>query len=205
MLRQQQQQVLLLLQQRDRSNSRAWQEQVAAQCSEGDREDQPLFPCKPFPSLVVLELSSSWSPSRTASKQRPLGHRLVARSGTGFSRRHVYQPSRVTNQEFINRAALGQQPGPEEEDPRNDVLTSAERAEERKHASTPSARQRGLSSQLLRSRRRAGTVLLPRRCTYELPLHQAIARRESGLQADVLVGKLKKDISFALRRGTIAY
>ncbi len=28
--------------------------------------------------------------------------------------------------------------------------------------------------------------------------------RESGLPADVLVGKLKKDISFALRRGTIA-
>jgi hypothetical protein len=28
--------------------------------------------------------------------------------------------------------------------------------------------------------------------------------RDSGLSADVLVGKLKKDISFALRRGTIA-
>jgi hypothetical protein len=28
--------------------------------------------------------------------------------------------------------------------------------------------------------------------------------RDSGLQADELVGKLKKDISFALRRGTIA-
>jgi hypothetical protein len=28
--------------------------------------------------------------------------------------------------------------------------------------------------------------------------------RASGLPADVLVGKLKKDISFALRRGTIA-
>ena len=27
---------------------------------------------------------------------------------------------------------------------------------------------------------------------------------DSGLPADVLVGKLKKDISFALRRGTIA-
>jgi hypothetical protein len=31
----------------------------------------------------------------------------------------------VTNQEFINRAALGHQPGPGEHDPRNDVLTSA--------------------------------------------------------------------------------
>jgi hypothetical protein len=29
--------------------------------------------------------------------------------------------------------------------------------------------------------------------------------RDSGLPADVLVGKLKKDISFALRRGTIAH
>jgi hypothetical protein len=28
--------------------------------------------------------------------------------------------------------------------------------------------------------------------------------RDSGLPADVLVGRLKKDISFALRRGTIA-
>ena len=28
--------------------------------------------------------------------------------------------------------------------------------------------------------------------------------RDSGLPADVLVGKLKEDISFALRRGTIA-
>ena len=38
-----------------------------------------------------------------------------------------------TNHEFINRAALGREPGPEEHDPRNDVLTSAKRAEERKH------------------------------------------------------------------------
>jgi hypothetical protein len=40
----------------------------------------------------------------------------------------------ATNPELINRAALGRQPGPEEHDPRNDVLTSAKRAEERKHA-----------------------------------------------------------------------
>jgi hypothetical protein len=39
----------------------------------------------------------------------------------------------ATNQELINRAALGHQPGSEEHDPRNDVLTSAKRAEERKH------------------------------------------------------------------------
>ncbi len=38
-----------------------------------------------------------------------------------------------TDHELINRAALGRQPGPEEHDSRNDVLTSAKRAEERKH------------------------------------------------------------------------
>ncbi len=39
----------------------------------------------------------------------------------------------VTNQELINRAALNHQPGPGEHDPRDDVLTSAKRAEEVKH------------------------------------------------------------------------
>jgi hypothetical protein len=42
-------------------------------------------------------------------------------------------PMGVTNQEFINRAGLNHQPGPEEHDPRNDVLISVKRAEERKH------------------------------------------------------------------------
>ena len=62
-------------------------------------------------------------------------------------------PMGVTNHELINRAAPpcsagpcsagpcsagpcsagGRQPGPEEHDSRNDVLTSAKRAEERKH------------------------------------------------------------------------
>ena len=41
-------------------------------------------------------------------------------------------PMGVTNQEFINRAALNQ-PGPGDHDPRNDVLTGAKRAEEAKH------------------------------------------------------------------------
>ena len=39
----------------------------------------------------------------------------------------------VTNQEFINRPALGHRPGPGEHDPRNDVITSAKRAEVHKH------------------------------------------------------------------------
>jgi hypothetical protein len=40
-------------------------------------------------------------------------------------------PMGITNQEFINRAALDNQPGPGEHDPRNEVLTSAKQAEER--------------------------------------------------------------------------
>ncbi len=40
----------------------------------------------------------------------------------------------VTNQELISRAALGHQPGSGEHGPRNDVVTSAKHAEERKHA-----------------------------------------------------------------------
>ena len=96
----------------------------------------------------------------------------------------------VTKREFINRAALGHQPGPGEHDPRNDVLTSAKRAEKLKHdkyststSTTPSVRQRDLTSLLSRSRRRAGTV--PRRFT-----SSSQQLRGTGLQADVLAGKL---------------
>ena len=77
------------------------------------------------------------------------------------------------------------------------LTTSAKRAEERKHAK---CRQRGLSSPS-RSRRWAGTVPLPRRCTSSSSTKQL---RDSGLPADVLVSELKKDISFTLRRSTIA-
>ena len=42
-------------------------------------------------------------------------------------------PMGVTNQEFINRAALNHQPGPDEHDPRSDVFTCAARAEDFKH------------------------------------------------------------------------
>jgi hypothetical protein len=40
----------------------------------------------------------------------------------------------VTYQEFMSRAALGHQPGSEEHDPRNVVLTSAVRVEARELA-----------------------------------------------------------------------
>ena len=107
----------------------------------------------------------------------------------------------ATNQEFINRAALGHQPGPEEHDPRNDVLTSAKRAEERKHAKYD------------RICAATGSIFSPfalettgghGASTKSVYLLFTKQMRDSGLPADVLVGKLKKDISFALRRGTIA-
>ena len=67
-------------------------------------------------------------------------------------------PMGVTNQGFINRAALNHQPVPDEHDPRNDVLTSAKRAEEAKHLKYD-ANCTGTGSHFLvsRSRRRAGT------------------------------------------------
>jgi hypothetical protein len=82
----------------------------------------------------------------------------------------------VTNQESINRAALSQQAGPalagEHKDPRNDVLSSARRAEAHKHAKYDAiCAGKGRSSHLSRSRRRAGTGLASstmralRRCT----------------------------------------
>ena len=60
------------------------------------------------------------------------------------------------------------------------------------------ARQRGLSCHFSRSRRRAGTGPLPRR----RPPSFTKQLRDSGPPADALVGKLNKDSSFALRRGT---
>ncbi len=72
-------------------------------------------------------------------------------------------PMGVTNQELINRADLGHQPGPGEHDPRNDVLTSAKCAEERKHtkydaicAATGSVEYVGPAFGYGSARRRAG-------------------------------------------------
>jgi hypothetical protein len=110
-------------------------------------------------------------------------------------------PMGVTKQEFINRAALGYQPSPGEHDPRNDVLTSAKQAEERKHAKYD------------RICAATGSIISPfalettgghGASTKSVYLLFTKQMRDSGLPADVLVGKLNKDISFALRRGTIA-
>ncbi len=110
-------------------------------------------------------------------------------------------PMGVTNQELISRADLGHQPGPGEHDPRNDVLTSAKRAEERKHtkhdaicAATGSV----LSPFALETTGGHGAS------TASVYLLLKKQMRDSGLPADVLLGNFKKDISFALRRGTIA-
>ena len=81
-------------------------------------------------------------------------------------------PFGVINQEFIKRAVLGHQPGPGEHDPRNDVDVSPAQSARRIRniaSTTPSARQRGLSSLLSRSRLRAGTGPPPRRWTPSSP------------------------------------
>jgi hypothetical protein len=110
-------------------------------------------------------------------------------------------PMGATNQEFINRAALGRQLGPEEHDPRNDVLTSAKRAEERKHTKYDAicaAAGAVFSPFALETTGGHGASTASVYVLFKKHL------RDSGLPADVLLGKLKKDISFALRRGTIA-
>ncbi len=110
-------------------------------------------------------------------------------------------PMGVTNQEFIHRAALNHQPGPGEHDPRNDVLTSAKRAEEFKHGKYDTmcaATGSHLSPFALETTGGHGAS------TATVYLLFAKQLRDSGLPADVLVSKFKEDLSFALRRGTIA-
>jgi hypothetical protein len=99
----------------------------------------------------------------------------------------------VTNRELINRAARCHQPGSGVHDPRNDVLTSAKRAEELKHtkynticAATGSI----LSPFALETTGGQGASTAS---VYFLFSKQM---RDSALPADVLVGKLKKDVSF---------
>ncbi len=87
-----------------------------------------------------------------------------------------------------------------EHDPRNDVLTSAKRAEEVKHQVRRHLRGNWVKFLSFFERRRAGTG------PHTAAVYFLFAKqlRDSGLPADFLVGKLKKDMSFALLRGTIA-
>jgi hypothetical protein len=75
-------------------------------------------------------------------------------------RRHVNQPY-GGHQPGVHQPGCPwlQAPGPEEHDPRNDVLkTQSARRSASTPSTTPSARQQGRSSHLSRSKRRAGTV-----------------------------------------------
>ena len=91
---------------------------------------------------------------------------------------------------------------PGEHDARNDVLTSAKRAEDLKHrkydAICAAAGSKFSPFALETTGRHRASIAT----VYLLFAEQL---RDSGLPADVLVGKLNKDISFALRRGTIAF
>jgi hypothetical protein len=111
----------------------------------------------------------------------------------------------VTNQELISRAELGRQPGQGEHDPRNDVLTSAKRAEALKHAKYDAiceGTRSTFSPFTLETTGGHGASTLA--SVYHRYFLFAKHMRDSGLPADVLLGKFKKDVSFALRRGTIA-
>ena len=110
-------------------------------------------------------------------------------------------PMGVTNQEFISRAELGRQPGPGEHDPRNDVLTSAKRAEERKHTKYDAiCAATGAVFSPFALETTGGHGASTASVYFLFNKHM----RDSGLPADVLLGKFKRDVSFALRRGTIA-
>ncbi len=98
---------------------------------------------------------------------------------------HVYQPYwGHPNQNFINRAT---------------VLTSAK--EKRKHDKYDAICAATGSHFSPLARETTGGHGASTATVYFLFAKQL---RDLGLPADVLVGKLKKDISFALRRGTIA-
>ncbi len=115
-------------------------------------------------------------------------------------------PHGVTNQEFINRAALGRQtrPGPGEHDPGKRRLAGAVRAEDLNIAqiydAIRSAIRGCLSCLLSHSRRRRARGLVPYRVGGEYLL-SAKQLRDSAPPADVLVGKANQDTARSLRRG----
>ena len=104
-----------------------------------------------------------------------------------------------TKQEFISQDALGHQPGPEEHDPCNEVLTSAAWVEACKRAEYNAICAA------------TGTTFQPFALETTGGIYQGGVflstkhMRDLGLTADILEGKCRKHISFALRRGTIAH
>ena len=82
----------------------------------------------------------------------------------------------------------------------NEVVTRAKRAETLAHDKYVGRRLRGNGVSVVSFRARDDGRHGASTATVYLLLAKQL--RNSGLPADVLVGKLKKDISFALRRGT---
>ena len=110
-------------------------------------------------------------------------------------------PMGTSNQDLMNRYRPARQPDPSEHDDRNNTLVSAVWAESKKHA-----KYDNLCAA-------AGTTFSPF-ALETMGAHGASTKtiyylftkhlRDSGVPGEALKRKLKKDISFALRRGTIA-
>jgi hypothetical protein len=137
-----------------------------------------------IPNTTTLRASPS--PSRTARKQTSSSPASPHRPPSGPQ----LAPRRDVNQPY---GALCHKP-------RNDVLTSAARAEERKHTKYDAI----CAATGSRSKRRRARCLLHHESLASVYHSYLLFQRASALPKDVLLGKLAKDISFALRRGTIA-
>jgi hypothetical protein len=110
-------------------------------------------------------------------------------------------PMGATNQDLKNRTALGHQPDPSEHDPRNNILVSAGWAEAFKHNKYDNLCKAAgtiFSPFALETTGGHGASTKAVYCLFNKHL------RDSGVPGEALKRKLKKDISFALRRGTIA-
>ena len=107
----------------------------------------------------------------------------------------------ATNQDLKNRNALGRQPNPSEHDPRNNILVSAAWAESKKHVKYDNlCKAAGTIFSPFALETTGGHGASTKAVYYLFNKHL----RDSGVPGEALKRKLKKDISFALRRGTIA-
>ncbi len=110
-------------------------------------------------------------------------------------------PLGATNQDLKNRNALGHQPTPLEHDPRNNTLGSAAWAEGKKHVKYDNlCAAAGTIFQPFALETTGGHGASTKAVYYLFNKHLS----DSGVPGEALKRKLKKDISFALRRGTIA-
>ena len=110
-------------------------------------------------------------------------------------------PMGATNQDLKNRTALGHQPDSSEHDPRNNLLVSVAWAEAFKHNKYDNlCAAAGTIFQPFALETTGGHGASTKAVYYLFNKHL----RDSGVPGDALTRKLKKDISFASRRGTIA-